>query len=160
MAPPGRSIAMMLGLVLLLLATGAMAATASNPLLHHPDDARRLSWAQLDQVFRAGTIEGGIPSGYTYGYCIVNPAFPGWQGLADAYWHGKHFQVLFEGDPEEDCTAGAAAGIKGCGGPRGVVTNYLSLWPQDQRNYYQEMPGLVVSRPVGWIGRNRSIGLT
>lgn len=55
------------------------------------------------------------------------------------------FQVLFEADPNEDCTDAAAAGIKGCGGPRGVVINYLSLLPRDERVYYQEMPGLMVS---------------
>lgn len=138
---------MVLGLVLLLLVlAGAMAVPASNTLLRHPDDARRMNWAQLDQIFRGGMIEGGIPSGHTYGYCIVNPAFSEWQRLADAYWHGKHFQQLFAADPNEDCTAGAAAGIKGCGGPRGIVTNYLSLLPRDTRVYYQEMPGLVVSR--------------
>jgi hypothetical protein len=65
--------------------------------------------------------------------------------MADSFWHGKHFSVLFAGDPTEDCQASAEAGIKGCGGPRGIVTNYLSLLPGDERVFYQEMPGLVVS---------------
>ena len=129
--------------LLLLLATAA--AAPAKPLLRQPEDARHMTWAQLDEVFRGGTINGGIPSGYTYGFCVVNPVYPGWQTLADNYWHGKHFEVLFEADPSEDCTASTAAGIKGCGGPRGVVTNYLSMLPRDQRVYYQEMPGLVVS---------------
>lgn len=129
----------------LLLPLATAAAGPAKPLLRQPEDAWHMTWAQLDEVFRDGTIHGGIPSGYTYGFCVVNPAYPGWQTLADKYWHGKHFEVLFEADPSEDCTASAAAGIKGCGGPRGVVTNYLSLLPRDQRVYYQEMPGLVVS---------------
>lgn len=142
---PLRSTEFLLLLVAPLLLLAAAAVAPAKALLRQPEDARRMTWAQLDEVFLGGTIHGGIPSGYTYGFCVVNPAYPGWQTLADNYWHGKHFEILFEADPSEDCTASTPAGIKGCGRPRGVVTNYLSLLPRNQRVYYQEMPGLVVS---------------
>lgn len=139
----------LLSLLLLGIAGLAAAAAAAPALqLRHPEDARQMSWAQLDALFRSGGIEGGIPAGYTYGYALVNPKFPGWQVMADAYWHGKHFEVM-----GKDCEAGAGVIKKGCG----VVTNYLSLVPRDKRTYFQEMPGLVVSWG-GSGGRGRGRG--
>lgn len=94
-----RSLLLLVAPLLLLLQLAAVTVAAAaapapaKPLLRQSDDARHMTWAQLDEAFRGGAIEGGIPSGYAYGFCVVNPAFPGWQTLADNYWHGKHFQV-------------------------------------------------------------------
>jgi hypothetical protein len=75
----GSMLALALALFnLLLLVAAAAPNKASLPRLHHPDDARRMSWAELDALFISGSIEGGIPVGYTYGFALVNPRSVQW----------------------------------------------------------------------------------
>lgn len=112
--------------------TAAAATTA--PLLEHPEDARSMTPEQLDDLYKRATVEGGLPDGYGYGYPIVHPDFPVTQVLTDNHWHGKHFEVLSkEGEPE-----------------RGIVFNYITLLPRDEKAFIQEVPGVMV-RAMGSV---------
>jgi len=87
-----------------------------------------MTWAQLDQIFKEGTIDEGIPEGFSYGYGLVNPSYPGfYQSAADMFWNGKRF----EAKSGENCHG------RDCG-KKGVVFNYLSV--VDHVNW-QEIPG-------------------
>ena len=38
--------------------------------------ARLMRWNQLEEVFLQGTLEEGIPEGYSYGHVMLDPNFP------------------------------------------------------------------------------------
>ncbi|GAB5037593.1 Hypothetical protein NocV09_09000150 [Nannochloropsis oceanica] len=112
----------------LLLLVFLTPANADLALLPTRDAARRMTWAQLDQIFKEGTIDEGIPEGFSYGYGLVNPSYPGfYQRAADMFWNGKRF----EAKSGENCHG------RDCG-QKGVVFNYLSV--VDHVNW-QEIPG-------------------
>lgn len=121
-------------LLLLLLPAIIIGSSSAAPLLRHFDDATGLTPEQLDALFKNATIEGGLPTGYARGYPIVNPNHPHLQTLAANHWHGKHFEVLSDKGPE-----------------RGVVLNYITLVPRDEKAFIQEVPGVLV-RSAG-VGR-------
>jgi hypothetical protein len=123
---------------LLLLLFLPMPTTADLALLPTRDAARSMSWAQLEHIFKEGTIDEGIPESFSYGYALVNPAFSGAiQVAADIFWKGKRLEVK----SGENCYG------RDCG-QMGVVLNYLGA---SDRVQWQEMPG------IAYIGQLKDI---
>jgi len=113
-------------LLLLILPTQT---TADLALLPTRDAAKDMSWVQLEQIFKEGTIDEGIPEGFSYGYVLVNPTYHGlFQRAADRFWNGKRF-ILKSGEicHGRDC------------GQKAVVYNYLSATGHVN---WQEIPGI------------------
>lgn len=109
-------------------------AAADLALLPNRDAARSMSWAQLEQIFKEGTIDEGIPEGFAYGYGLINPTYHGViQWAADKFWNGKRFEV----QSGENCHG------RDCG-QKATVFNYITA--TDHVNW-QEIPG------VAFIGR-------
>lgn len=123
---------------LLLLVYLSTPAAADLALLPTRDAARGMSWAQLEQIFKEGTIDEGLPEGFSYGYALVNPTYSGaLQVAADMFWKGKRLEVK----SGENCRG------RDCG-QMGVVLNYLGA---SDRVHWQEMPG------IAYIGQLKDI---
>lgn len=119
---------------LLLLLVLPTPTTAHLALLPTRDAARSMTWAQLEQIFKEGTIDEGIPEGFAYGYSVINPTYHGViQWAADRFWNGKRFEV----QAGENCRG------RDCG-QKATVFNYITA--TDHVNW-QEIPG------VAFIGR-------
>ena len=58
------SLSLLFSLSLLLTLTPQ---AASVNVLRNRAAARSKSWVELEEIFRQGTVEGGIPEGYSYG---------------------------------------------------------------------------------------------
>jgi len=128
---------------LLLVLTSTVARLESEAdgnltLLPTREAARAMSWTQLEEIFKQGSIDEGIPEGFSYGYALINPKYPdAIQVAADIFWKGKRLQVQSgENCPGHDC------------GQVGVVLNYLGA---NDRVHWQEMPG------IAYIGHLKDI---
>lgn len=66
------------------------AQVAAVNVLRTRAEARSLSWQQLEDVFRQGTVE----EGYSYGYVLVSDQWPQvTQLISNTFWHGKRFVI-------------------------------------------------------------------
>jgi len=125
-------------LTFLLLLVLPTPATADFALLPTRDAAKGMSWAQLEHIFKEGTIDEGLPQGFSYGYALINPTYSGAiQVAADIFWKGKRLEVK----SGENCLG------RDCG-QMGVVLNYLGA---SDHVHWQEMPG------IAYVGRLKDI---
>jgi hypothetical protein len=60
-----RTTSLLLSLSLLL--TFLPSQVTGVNVLRNRAAARTKSWVELEEIFRQGTVEGGIPEGYSYG---------------------------------------------------------------------------------------------
>jgi hypothetical protein len=98
----------------------AMGTANAIAALGNIAEARAMSTYQLEQIFKQGTIEQGLPVGYGYGYAMVVGFRPFMQIGAAALWHGKKFEVTSGNNCPGQC------------GQRGVIHNVLTTgesWP-------------------------------